>query len=472
MLQVPKNVMQIGEINSHTKIYMEDYVHTFLERRKGTETYLAFGKKEDIGDDSYYMIYGVEKKTDWDRGSLPYFKKYERIGTIEGPAGRWTLKPVRGSGISIDGYFVFYEQNDDMQTYMIAVREKEAIAGSEEKEAVMEAVRSHRDQRRKELREMSEGPVYRRDADGTGVEPPGEGRREGTLEKAAYEDIRTGKVLPREKSQGAARLGKLKAFRKSGGKGFAAAERRSVPKRTASAGRRKMHTEKKRSYTIADLCRAGSLALLLVLVATGLTSLNRYPDMKAVTELFSNAAKAVGMGKDRAVTTGAEPQDGSLIVEEATAGQEESAEAAEAAQDIPDGEDNLAPAQEGGQIQWTIGQNQEASNTGDGARQAEKTEEPELAGAEEPTGQISEEPAPKTDGQAQETENGMPETADTQEATQAIARPVTYVVKKGDSLAAIARKFYGTSSRVKEICSVNGIKDPDQIRPGQNILLP
>ena len=150
MIQIPKNVMQIGEINPHTKIYMEDYVHTFLERRKTSEVYLAFGKKEEQNGVLYYMIYGVEKKTDWDRGSLPYFRKYDRLGTIQGPAGARTLKPVRADSILLDGYFIFYEQNEDMQAYMIAVRETEEIRGSEEKEAVMEAVQNRRQMRRRE----------------------------------------------------------------------------------------------------------------------------------------------------------------------------------------------------------------------------------------------------------------------------------------------------------------------------------
>ena len=140
MIQIPKNVMQIGEINPHTKIYMEDYVHTFLERRKTSEVYLAFGKKEEQNGALYYMIYGVEKKTDWDRGSLPYFRKYDRLGTIQGPAGARTLKPVRADSILLDGYFIFYEQNEDMQAYMIAVRETEEIRGSEEKEAVIQTL--------------------------------------------------------------------------------------------------------------------------------------------------------------------------------------------------------------------------------------------------------------------------------------------------------------------------------------------
>lgn len=455
MLQVPKNVMQIGEINPHTKIYMEDYVHTFLERRKKAETYLAFGKKEETDDVSYYMIYGVEKKTDWDRGSFPYFKKYERIGTIEGVSGSWVLKPVRGSGIRLSGYFIFYEQNEDMQSYMIAVRETEDIAGSEEKEEVMEAVRAHREQQRKEVREVPEDPVYKEDALPSPTYREDTGKTGMETGKAPVRSVRraesTGvkRGMRREKSTEALRAGRLKALRRKGNRETGVIGQRREPKRTVQkAVHQEFRGEKKYGLTIPDLCRAGSMVLLLVLVAAGLTSLNHYPDMKAVTELFSNAAKAVTGKTEDIVAAGAKPQEGSLVVEELAPGEEESMDVPEATQDALDARETSDAgnepvlAQDGGQIQWTIGQKRE-------------TPESEEDGTKELSHEESEE-----------------ETVSSEEATQAIARPVTYVVKKGDSLAGIARKFYGTSSRVKEICSMNGIEDPDQIRPGQNILLP
>ena len=55
---------------------------------------------------------------------------------------------------------------------------------------------------------------------------------------------------------------------------------------------------------------------------------------------------------------------------------------------------------------------------------------------------------------------------------EALARPESYQVQKGDSLIAISRRFYGTDEKVIEICRLNNIKDPNQIQPGQNILLP
>lgn len=47
-----------------------------------------------------------------------------------------------------------------------------------------------------------------------------------------------------------------------------------------------------------------------------------------------------------------------------------------------------------------------------------------------------------------------------------------YVVKKGDSLVGISRKIYGTPKKVKKICSLNGIEDQDKIYTGQKLELP
>lgn len=403
MIQIPKNVMQIGEINPHTKIYMEDYVHTFLERRKTSEVYLAFGKKEEQNGVLYYMIYGVEKKTDWDRGSLPYFRKYDRLGTIQGPAGARTLKPVRADSILLDGYFIFYEQNEDMQAYMIAVRETEEIRGSEEKEAVMEAVQNRRQMRRREK-------------EGLTAEQEKEPASEETGGEAAAKDAK-----------------KTRTF--SYGH-FRQALRQSVSPFSEKAGKgRKKQRREKAGWSIPDLCRVGSLFLLLILVMLGLTSLNRYPDMKAVTALFTDAAGALwGDAQGRET---AQKQE-ALTVEEAQA---EEAQIEEALPDETAVWEESLPMARDGQVEWRIG----------------------------------EQPSVSESSFVQETEtqeSGTPPADREETAQQAIARPETYVVKKGDSLAQIARKFYGDTSRLNEICELNEIEDPDQIRPGQNILLP
>ena len=115
MLKIPKNVMQIGTGSPNVKLYMEDYVHTFLERCQGKETCLAFGQQEEKDGIRYYLIYGVEKETDFRRGNFPYFQKLERIGKIEKKEAAVRFWTVRGEEIQIGGYFIFYNNSDYLQ---------------------------------------------------------------------------------------------------------------------------------------------------------------------------------------------------------------------------------------------------------------------------------------------------------------------------------------------------------------------
>lgn len=47
-----------------------------------------------------------------------------------------------------------------------------------------------------------------------------------------------------------------------------------------------------------------------------------------------------------------------------------------------------------------------------------------------------------------------------------------YTVKYGDTLADISQKYYGTLEKVEEICRLNNIDDANMIVPGQKIVLP
>jgi len=50
----------------------------------------------------------------------------------------------------------------------------------------------------------------------------------------------------------------------------------------------------------------------------------------------------------------------------------------------------------------------------------------------------------------------------------------TYVVAAGDTLSAIAKKFYGNANRWKDILEANKdtVKDPNTIRVGQELIIP
>lgn len=60
------------------------------------------------------------------------------------------------------------------------------------------------------------------------------------------------------------------------------------------------------------------------------------------------------------------------------------------------------------------------------------------------------------------------------QGTEALSRSVTryYEIERGDTLYTISEEIYGDTSKVKEICELNQISDPDNIRYGQKIILP
>lgn len=411
MLKIPKNVMQIGTGSPNVKLYMEDYVHTFLERCQGKETCLAFGQQEEKDGIRYYLIYGVEKETDFRRGNFPYFQKLERIGKIEKKEAAVRFWTVRGEEIQIGGYFIFYEQNEEMQAYMIAEREQNRPADVEE-ERVMEAINARREKRK--------------------AEAAADAARGITASRASAPNTASGRktVL--------SRLGALKA----------AAPTLNAASRKTAFGTAYQARLGSTGALFPKLCRIGCLVLLLVLVGTALTSVNQYPDMKAVSALLAGAVR-----NTKNETENTSP---GLIVEE-TVGWNSSDEMAQSAAldeatqaDDATGAANTAMDDE-------VTDNRTADNV--------MTDNVTADSATADSATVDSQNAVTTDADAAASDS-FPQ------VQEALAHPESYQVQKGDSLIAISRRFYGTDEKVIEICRLNNIKDPNQIQPGQNILLP
>lgn len=430
MLKIPKNVMQIGTGSPNVKLYMEDYVHTFLERCQGKETCLAFGQQEEKDGIRYYLIYGVEKETDFRRGNFPYFQKLERIGKIEKKEAAVRFWTVRGEEIQIGGYFIFYEQNEEMQAYMIAEREQSRPADVEEKR-VMEAINARREKRK--------------------AEAAADAARGITASKASAPNTASGRktVL--------SRLGALKA----------AAPTLNAASRKTAFGTAYQARSGSTGALFPKLCRIGCLVLLLVLVGTALTSVNQYSDMKAVSALLAGAVR-----NTKNETENTSP---GLIVEE-TVGWNSSDEMAQS-----------AALDEATQADDATG----AANTAmDGEVTDNRTADSVMPDSVMPDSVMSDSvttDSVTTDSVMADGQNAVSTNADAAasavrqsasasdsfpQVQEALAHPESYQVQKGDSLIAISRRFYGTDEKVIEICRLNNIKDPNQIQPGQNILLP
>ena len=459
MLKIPKNVMQIGTGSPNVKLYMEDYVHTFLERCQGKETCLAFGQQEERDGIRYYLIYGVEKETDFRRGNFPYFQKLERIGKIEKKEASVRFWTVRGEEIQIGGYFIFYEQNEEMQAYMIAEREQSRPADVEE-ERVMEAINARREKRKAEA-----AADAARGTTASGASTPNTARS-ATASRASASNTASGRktVL--------SRLGTLKA----------AAPTLNAASRKTAFGTAYQARLGSTGALFPKLCRIGCLVLLLVLVGTALTSVNQYSDMKAVSALLAGAVRNT-KNETENISPG-------LIVEE-TVGRNSSDEMAQS-----------AALDEATQADDETG----AANTAmDGEVTDNRTTDSVMPDSVMPDSVMPDSVMPDsvmpdsvmsdsvttdsvtTDSVMADGQNAVTTDADAESSTarqsasasdsspqvqEALARPESYQVQKGDSLIAISRRFYGTDEKVIEICRLNNIKDPNQIQPGQNILLP
>lgn len=415
MLKIPKNVMQIGTGSPNVKLYMEDYVHTFLERCQGKETCLAFGQQEEKGGIRYYLIYGVEKETDFRRGNFPYFQKLERIGKIEKKEAAVRFWTMLGEEIQIGGYFIFYEQNEEMQAYMIAEREQSRPADVEE-ERVMEAINARREKRK--------------------AEAAADAARGITASRASAPNTASGRktVL--------SRLGALKA----------AAPTLNAASRKTAFGTAYQARLGSTGALFPKLCRIGCLVLLLVLVGTALTSVNQYPDMKAVSALLAGAVR-----NTKNETENTSP---GLIVEE-TVGWNSSDEMAQSAalDEATQADDATGAANTA--MDGEVTDNRTADNVmTDNVTADSATADSQNAAATDADAESS------TARQSASASDSFPQ------VQEALAHPESYQVQKGDSLIAISRRFYGTDEKVIEICRLNNIKDPNQIQPGQNILLP
>lgn len=454
MLKIPKNVMQIGTGSPNVKLYMEDYVHTFLERCQGKETCLAFGQQEEKDGIRYYLIYGVEKETDFRRGNFPYFQKLERIGKIEKKEASVRFWTVRGEEIQIGGYFIFYEQNEEMQAYMIAEREQSRPADVEE-ERVMEAINARREKRKAEA-----AADAARGTTASGASTPNTARS-ATASRASASNTASGRktVL--------SRLGALKA----------AAPTLNAASRKTAFGTAYQARSGSTGALFPKLCRIGCLVLLVVLVGTALTSVNQYPDMKAVSALLAGAVRNT---KNETKNTSS-----GLIVEE-TVGWNSSDEMArsaaldEAAQaDDTTGTDNAAMDGEATDNRTTDSVMPERVMP---ERVMTDSVMPDSVMSDSVTTDSVTTDSVMADGQNAVTTDADAETSTARQSAsasdsspqvqEALARPESYQVQKGDSLIAISRRFYGTDEKVIEICRLNNIKDPNQIQPGQNILLP
>lgn len=129
-MQLPEMVRLVGKISGEDRVYMEDYVYTYLHDLK-TEwervpiRVALFGHVYKNKERKFYMIYGaasvideLANGRDEEQVRKDFFAEYELIGyvNIYGNKQEWRGKK--------NGYYIFYESNEHMQNYLIALSER------------------------------------------------------------------------------------------------------------------------------------------------------------------------------------------------------------------------------------------------------------------------------------------------------------------------------------------------------------
>ena len=190
------------------------------------------------------------------------------------------------------------------------------------------------------------------------------------------------------------------------------------------------------------LTAAAVFALLCVAGLTTLNSGEKLGELQAAARQMMDEITSRQLPDAIPVTNGA-VQVGTIVTEDKLA-------------DAIKKENEAAAEQTGGKPQ------EELPET---AKEAKTTAAPEVT--PEATPEQTPEPTPEI------TPVPTQEPQPTPEATPVpTPAPVSYMIQKGDTLIGICTTKYGSDARVAEICALNNISNPDDIKIGQKILLP
>ncbi len=400
-MELPKNITQIGESDRNCKIYVEDYVISYIKQMNQVAAnkdiaVALYGIHKEENQISYLFLYGACKLNflqrevkhlsqaqiqEIEKQRKLYFSNYQFLGyrLLNGEMVEGFHVYEQEICRYIKGYACFYEKNDSMLAYMLATRNEE-VAPEEVPQEKYEKVRQKQDERRQQFEENA---------------------------------TRTGSSKPRELRS--ARASMLKQS--------------STAKIPISNGLRIM--------------RGSVVGMFVLLCIIGVATLKDSDKL----ENFQVAARQ--------------------LVDELTE------------QKIPDSKDSMAAMSNNGKsdtliMEDKLAQAVEKENAVPAETipsQEEQSEESKETEATIP--QESEPPVPSDEvippsSEATNTEDVIA----TDNNIVAAPEPISYTIQAGDTLIGISTRNYGTEEKVKEICSLNNITNPDNINIGQKILLP
>lgn len=423
--KLPKNVKQIGQAPDGHKVYMEDYVITYLKQmlveEKEMKVSILYGHKEIFEDELYWFVSGaVEAETDFFmERTVINEESWQKVNELAGHFFQdmtvlgWAIaRPETADDMSEQilrtqktffradqklffeyitdekqenlyvfekgkmrlqtGYYIYYDRNERMQNYMVSLRATERHPEEFEADRTMRQIRENREQKR---------------------------------------------------------------------------EQRS---------RRKTTT----------LLTCFSMILVTTIMIIGITMLNNYEKMQSMERVLYQISGKIDQADhmEEASVQAQDPADNLQMEAQETLAEVSTQILQEEPEIMTDGSaptiDEQAQETEDGQAQKEQAAEEDTQSEGD----AQVVEE----------GAQSEEDAQAAEESAQSEEDAQTQEDPAQQAVETIQQEsgTTYLIQKGDTLVGICMQYYGNLSHLEEICTINGIEDKNSIFYGQKIYLP
>lgn len=463
---LPKNIRQVGSPRGRHRIYLEDYVYTYLRSMaKNSEKCAAvfLGKSRVVKDIRYTFVSGVvgcsEAVFQWENISLDesfwdyiykeqkeFFPEMEIVGWMLGTAGQaMELSPaveaahrkyfagrdkilmlldiLEGEELFFvyeqgylgkrEGYYIYYEKNPGMQDYMIYKREEELRLeelrySDSEKDADVESVKLSEDGNAGETAKLLENDI---DEETGRFSESMHGRTgEVDVEMRQWQDA---KPIPKEPKTQAEEA--LEAYR------------RMLLERQ---GMREERQNRRFLYTASSF-------FLVVLCVIGITTINNYRKMQEVEGVlnvlrYRGDESSSNEETDQADSSAASEEKRGLVVETV--------------------ESQIEPLEES-----------------DSDKTEDESDDENQSNGEEDTDQAEDSDAKDNDTEDNDAENNDAEEAS---AVDQSGEKKYYTVQAGDTLNTICLSIYQSKDMVQKLKEVNGIEDGDKILVGQKLLLP
>ena len=437
-MELPKNITQIGEANPHCKIYVEDYVVSYIKQMNqfAGEKELAvalYGIRKEEGEITYIFLYGACKlvflqkecrhlsQAVWqevEKQRKRYFSQYTFLGyrLLNG-------EMVEGFHICeqsvcryVEGYARFYEKNDSMLAFMLEERREEVQPEKVDQEKY-DMVKKRQEERRSQADENS-GHAFSR-------------KRRNMIRGTLLAEENDGHAFPE----------KQKPF-------FG---EKTIP---GEAGRRQGRSRFTAAAAFVLLCGVGLTAVggghwgeLRLAVEQMMDSLTQ--------KQLPDAVEAVNGTAQVGTVVAEEKLTDAVLKENAVAGTGEDREKGQ-------GSDQEEPSSGSGESGNAASGQETPPETQPGTGDTGQETPPETQPGSGDTGQ---ETQPGSDSSGQQEPAWQPD-------TKPSAELISYTVQKGDTLIGICIRRYGSDARVAEICSLNNITNPDDIKEGEKIFIP